>query len=89
MVPLTLLFAPLELLQTLHNGAVWEALFVFDCRDTTLLRHVLPSCRLVVPILRRIEGEHIAAAIDRVLVVRGVRIGLDRLNNGSARWDQI
>lgn len=69
MVTLTLLFTPLELLQTLHNGAVWEALFVLHCGDTTLLRHILPASRLVVPVLRRIEGEHVATAIDRVLVV--------------------
>ena len=78
MMPLTLLFTPLELLQTLHNGAVWETFFVFHCGDTTLLRHILPACRFVVPVLRRVEGEHVATAIDRVFAVVGrVWIGLN------------
>ena len=70
-MPLTLLFAALELLQTLHNGAVWEAFFVFDSRDSALLRlHVLPARRLVVPVLGRIQGEDVATSIDpRMLTV--------------------
>ena len=86
----TLRLAPLELLQTLHDGAIGQALLVLNSGDATLLEilDLIPYAAGLLLVLRRSEGELIATPIVSRLV-RLVRILLRRLDDGRARRNQI
>ena len=75
MMALTLLLASLELLEALHDCAIWKAFFVLHGRHSALLSHMLPPAGLVL-VLSRINGELVATAVHDVLVVRSICFGL-------------
>ena len=91
-MPLSLLLAPLELLEALHDRAVGQASFlVLHGRNPALLGHLVPPTRLILAVLRRVYGQLIPTPIDCMLVCRAgsVGIGLYRLHDRCTWRNQI
>lgn len=84
-----LLFAALERLETLHDGAVGQALLVLDRGHAAVPGgDVVPGGRLVL-VLGRFKGQADPTPIVRVVLTAPIGVFLKRLNNGGARWNQI
>lgn len=91
LLPLPLLLRPLELLQTLHDGAIRYALLVLDGGDAVLeAANILPPTRLAIFVLRRVDGQpHPTLDIQIVPVPPSRVVSLLRLNDCSTGRNQI